>query len=67
MSLRSALRWKNETNIGKMVIIDVATGDYEVDASGLEAARRLHTKRPDAERYAIRIGYRAADAIGDAL
>ncbi len=58
---------ETEENIGKMVIIDVETGDYEVDSSGLESARRLHTKRPNAELYGIRIGYRAADAIGGAM
>ena len=54
-------------NIGKMVIIDVETGDYEVEDSGLASARRLHARRPDAELYGIRIGYRAADAIGGAM
>ncbi len=54
-------------DIGKMVIIDVETGDYEVDQSGLEAARILHARQPNAELYGIRIGYRAADAIGGAM
>lgn len=58
---------EREENIGKMVIIDVETGDYEVDPSGLESARKLHAKRPDAALYGIRIGYRAADAIGGAM
>lgn len=50
-----------------MVIIDVETGDYAIDPSGLESARLLHAKRPNAELYGIRIGYRAADAIGGAM
>ncbi len=58
---------ENEENIGKMVIIDVETGEYAVDSSGLESARQLHTKRRDADLYGIRIGYRAADAIGGAM
>lgn len=58
---------ESEENIGKMVIIDVETGDYEVDPSGLESARKLHEKHPNAQLYGIRIGYRAADAIGGAM
>ena len=58
---------ETEENIGKMVIIDVDTEDYEVDPSGLESARQLHAKRPNAQLYGIRIGYRAADAIGGAM
>ena len=54
-------------NIGKMVIIDVATGDYAIDDNGLQAARHLHAKRPDAELYGVRIGYKAAEALGGIL
>lgn len=37
----SQIRQKVETeeNIGKMVIINVETGDYEVDETGLQAAK----------------------------
>lgn len=48
---------ETDKNIGKMVIIDVETGDYEVDAMGIESSRRLYAKRPDAELYGLRIGY----------
>lgn len=51
-------------NIGKMVIIDVETGDYALDALGLEASDRLHAKRPDAALYGIRIGYNVAESLG---
>ena len=53
------IRQKVETpaNIGRMVIIDIETGDYEVDDLGLEASHHLHAKRPDAPLYGIRIGY----------
>jgi hypothetical protein len=33
-----------EENIGKMVIIDIETGDYEVDKTGLQASRQLSKK-----------------------
>ena len=64
-----SIRAKVETpeNIGKMVIIDVETGDYEIDDLGLQAARHLHAKRPEAELYGIRIGYKTAEVLGGVL
>ena len=55
---------ETEENIGKMVIIDVETGDYEVEELGLDASRHLHAKRPDAALYGIRIGYNVAATFG---
>lgn len=49
-----------EENIGKMVIIDIETGDYEVDETGLKASRRLRKKYPNARLFGIRIGYNVA-------
>ena len=53
-----------EENIGKMVIIDVETGEYEIDDLGLEASSHLHAKAPDAALYGIRIGYNVAETLG---
>lgn len=66
------IREKVETpeNIGKMVIINVETGDYEVgDERGLEAARYLHAKSdaPLAPLFGFRIGYRTADVFGGVM
>ena len=59
---------ETEENIGKMVIIDVDTGEYEIDdRKGLDAARRLQAKRPDASLYGIRIGYNVAAAMGGVM
>ena len=58
---------EREEKIGAMVVINLETGAFEVDPSGLESARILREKRPEAELYGIRIGYRAADAIGGAM
>ncbi len=55
---------ETEENIGKMVIIDVETGEYEIDDLGLEASRHLHAKHPDAALYGIRIGYNVAETLG---
>jgi hypothetical protein len=54
----------SEQNIGKMIVVDVKTGDYEIDDSGLAANDRLRARRPDAEPYAMRIGYNAVYGFG---
>jgi hypothetical protein len=42
-----------EENIGKMVIIDIETGDYKVDENGLHAADYLIEKNPYARLFGI--------------
>ncbi len=51
---------ETEENVGRMVIIDVETGDYELDGMGIEATRRLRVRHPDAQLYGIMVGYRTA-------
>ncbi|GAP94408.1 hypothetical protein [Leptolyngbya sp. NIES-2104] len=55
---------ETEENIGKMVIIDIETGDYEIDETGLEASRILREERPLARLFGIRIGYNVAATFG---
>ena len=55
---------ETEENIGKMVIIDVETGEYEIDERGLAPARLLQSRRPNAALYGKRIGYDVAEALG---
>ncbi|MDE2840077.1 MAG: hypothetical protein OXM03_05555 [Chloroflexota bacterium] len=45
---------------GNFVIIDVETGDYEVDTADALATRRLLDRRPNAVTYGVRVGHRAA-------
>ena len=45
---------------GTFVVIDVETGDYEIDARDATATRRLLKRRPDAVTYGVRVGHRAA-------
>ena len=63
------IRSKVETddNIGKMVIIDIETGEYQLDDSGFDASKRFHINRPDAPLYGIRIGYNVVTAIGGVM
>ena len=54
-------------NIGKMLIIDVETGDYTIDSVGIESSHRLQAKHPGANLYGIRVGYKTAEALGGIL
>jgi hypothetical protein len=59
---------ETEANIGKLVSIDIETGDYEIGTDdSLEAPRRLHTKHPGAAVYTKRIGYNAVYTLGGVL
>jgi hypothetical protein len=51
-------------NIGKMLTIDVETGEYFIDESGVEGMMFLKAKRPSARLFTIRIGYSAAFGFG---
>lgn len=53
-----------EENIGKMVIIDIETGDYEVNKNGLCAADYLSEKHPNARLVGFKIGYNVAASFG---
>ena len=44
-------------NHGKIVAIDVDTGEYEVDTDTVTAGRRLRARLPDAQTWFVRIGY----------
>lgn len=51
---------ETDENIGKMVIIDIETGEYAVDELGIESARYLRKKNSLARLFGIRIGYKVA-------
>jgi hypothetical protein len=53
--------------IGHMVIIDIETGDFEVDETGLNASRHLSEKHPNARLFGIRIGYKVAVSFGGVM
>ena len=44
---------------GKIIALDIESGDYEIDDTTLPAADRLRVRHPDAELYVMRIGYDA--------
>ena len=53
--------------IGKEIVIDVDSGDYEIDEDGLRATDRLRARHPDADIYGIRIGYSAVYSLDGPL
>ena len=44
-------------NEGKVLAIDVETGDYELDSDEIAASRRAMAKSPGHALYLMRIGY----------
>lgn len=51
-------------NEGKVVAIDIETGDYVLADDALAASDQLLTRRHDAEIWCVRVGYRALHRIG---
>ncbi len=51
-------------NIGKMLTIDVETGEYFIDKTGVEGMMFLKAKRPTARLFTLKIGYIAAVGFG---
>jgi hypothetical protein len=51
-------------NIGKMLTIDVETGEYCIDTNGVEGMIFLKKKRPTARLFTLRIGYSSAFGFG---
>ena len=57
---------ETEENIGKIITLDVETGDYEITTwlNSYQGSDKLLTKHPDAELIQIRIGYPVVDTFG---
>ncbi|WP_204154322.1 hypothetical protein [Leptolyngbya sp. CCY15150] len=51
-------------NDGKIVAIDIETGNFEVADTILPATRQLFDRNPDAQPWVIRIGHRAVYHFG---
>ena len=49
---------------GKFLVLNIETGDYELDADELAALRRAKVKNPDAPLYILRVGYATAYRLG---
>ena len=51
-------------NEGKIVAIDIETGEFEVDDTVMGATDRLFERQPDAQPWTLRIGHRAVYHFG---
>ena len=49
---------------GRILAIDVKTGNYEIDDEDAVAMDKIHAKNPDAIVYCLRIGFPAVHRFG---
>jgi hypothetical protein len=45
---------------GKFLVLDIETGEYELDTDELAAVKRARAKHPDGAFYILRVGHPAA-------
>ncbi len=48
-----------ESNRGKFLVIDIETGEFELDGDRLVASERAAVRHPGAPLFVMRIGYPA--------
>lgn len=58
---------ETQNNIGKIISIDIETGDYEIGDDLISTGDLLFARHPDAALYGARIGYNAVYAVGGSL
>jgi hypothetical protein len=51
-------------NLGRLLAIDIESGDYAVADESIDACRPLIEKNPDAQIWCLRIGHIAVDKFG---
>ena len=49
---------------GKIIAIDIETGEFEMASDTMTATRQLYDKLPNAQPWVVRIGYRAVHRFG---
>jgi hypothetical protein len=49
---------------GKFLVVDIETGNFEIDADDLSATKRALARSQDAALYGVRIGSPAAYRLG---
>lgn len=62
---RREIRDKVESNHkGKFLVIDIETGEYEINGDDLVATKRLLAEHPNAVVYGLQIGFPSGYRIG---
>ena len=56
-----------EGNIGRIVAIDIETGEFEVADDPLAASDQLFARCPDAQPWLVRIGHRTLHRFGASM
>lgn len=59
-----SIRPQIENQIGKIVAIDVDTGEFELGENTLDASEKLLSRLPDAQIWCLRIGHVAVHRFG---
>lgn len=60
-------RVETPENIGKIISINVETGEYEIGDDLLVTSLKMRTKQADAALWSERIGFNAVYAVGGTL
>jgi hypothetical protein len=55
---------ENPENIGKMLTIDVETGEYRIGVNSIESTIELKQNRPTARLFTVRIGHDVGVSFG---
>jgi hypothetical protein len=54
-------------NKGKFLVVNIETGEYQIDTDSYAAYERAASRHPGAALYLLRIGYPAAVRLGKAI
>ena len=54
-------------HFGEFLVLDVHTGEYEIDPDETQAVSRMIARNPGGARYILRIGFRTAHRLGGRL
>lgn len=49
---------------GKFLVLDIETGEYEIDVSEVAALKRAKARNPGAALYILRVGYPTTYRVG---
>ncbi len=49
---------------GKFLVLDIETGEYELDKDELAAVKRARVRHPEGAFYMLRVGHRTAYRLG---
>jgi hypothetical protein len=52
---------------GKFLVVDIESGDYEMDEDDLRAEEKLRARRPEGVFFLLRVGYATAYTLGGTM